>query len=356
MKVAIVTGTRPEIIKLAPLIKELRGNSSVIFTGQHYDFELGMRFVKELGLPLPDYKLRISRQSPVIQIGEIISKLHHVFSEIKPDTVSVQGDTNTALAGAICALKMNIPINHVESGLRSFDWRMPEEHNRIEIDHIAELLFASTQNSKKNLLNEMVHGRIFVTGNTVMDSIKQYIGLAKKKSSLETGPDDFILFTMHRAENVDNEAVMRNVISAMIDIKQRIIFPVHPRTRKRLRQFNLLNKISENKSISLIDSVGYFDVLKLMKNCMFIVSDSGGIQEEATSPLIRKKVLVVRKTTDRPESVKNGFSQVVGTSKKRILKAMKQTIRNPEVANRQSPYGNGESSKIIVSLLKRFFS
>ncbi|VVC05664.1 UDP-N-acetylglucosamine 2-epimerase [uncultured archaeon] len=267
----------------------------------------------------------------------------------------VQGDTNTALAGAICALKMGIPVNHVESGLRSFDWRMPEEHNRIQIDHLSELLFASTSYSKKNLINEMVHGKIFVTGNTVMDSIKLYMKLAEKKSTLETNQDDFVLFTMHRAENVDNENVMKNVLSAIIDTKIKVVFPVHPRTLKRLRQFNLLTKITGNKNIKLLGSVGYFDILKLMKNSMFIVSDSGGIQEEATSPLIRKKVLVVRKTTDRPESVKNGFSQVVGTSKNRILKAMKQTIKNPMLTNKPSPYGNGESSKIIALLLKRFF-
>ena len=289
MKVAVITGTRPEIIKLAPLIKALKKRErSVIFTGQHYDFNLGIRFFEELELPSPDHKLKISKESPAIQMGEIISKLQPVLSKINPDTVMVQGDTNTALAGAICANKMGIPINHVESGLRSFDWRMPEEHNRVEIDHIADLLFASTNESKKNLIDEKVHGKIFVTGNTAMDSVKQHMKLVEKKSS-NFNEKDFILVTTHRAENVDNREVISNIIYALIESSEKIIFPVHPRTLKRLHQFNLFTKVSNNDNIKLLSSVGYFDMLGLMKRCKFIVSDSGGIQEEATSPLIRKR-------------------------------------------------------------------
>jgi UDP-N-acetylglucosamine 2-epimerase (non-hydrolysing) len=356
MKVAVITGTRPEIIKLFSLIKLLKKqNRDVIFTGQHYDFDLGIKFFKELELPLPEYKLRISKDSSAIQIGEMVSKLQPVLSEIKPDTVIVQGDTNTALAGAICALKMGIPISHVESGLRSFDWRMPEEHNRIEIDHISDLLFAATNDSKKNLIAEKTHGKIFVTGNTVMDAIKQNMKLVNKKSTLDITEDDFVLCTMHRAENVDDQETITNVILSLVESKEKIIFPVHPRTLKRLHQFNLFPKLSNNKNIKLLKVVGYFDMLKLMKNCKFIVSDSGGIQEEATSPLVRKKVLVIRKTTDRPEAVKGGFAEIVGTTKNRILRAIEDTAKNPVLSNIPSPYGNGESSKRIVSILKNHY-
>jgi len=356
MKVAIIAGTRPEIIKLFPIIKLLKKrNRSVIFTGQHYDFDLGIRFFKELELPLPEYRLKISKEFPAVQIGEMVSKLQPILSDIKPDTVMVQGDTNTALAGAICALKMGIPINHVESGLRSFDWRMPEEHNRVEIDHISDLLFAATKDSKKKLIEEKVHGKIFVTGNTVMDSIKQNMKLVNKKSNLDIGKNDFVLFTMHRAENVDEQETVRNIISSLIESLENIVFPIHPRTLKRLHQFNLFSKISNNKNIRLVRSVGYFDMLRLMKNCKFIVSDSGGIQEEATSPLIRKKVLVIRKTTDRPEAVKSGFSQIVGTRKARILKAMKDTAKNPVLENIPSPYGKGKSGRMIVAIIKDHF-
>lgn len=356
MKAAIVIGTRPEVIKLAPIIKKLKkSNRSVIFTSQHYDFELGIRFFEELRLPKPDYRLKIGKESAAMQIGEIVSKLEPILSQIKPDTVMVQGDTNTALAGSICAIKIGVPINHVESGLRSFDWRMPEEHNRIMIDHISDLLFAPTKKSKKNLLNEKVHGKIFVTGNTVMDSILQNIKLAEKRSTLTTSKSDFILVTIHRAENVDNREVITNIMSALIESSNKIIFPIHPRTLKRLQQFNLFSKVSKAKHITLLSSIGYFDVLKLMKKCSFIVSDSGGIQEEATSPVIRKKVLVIRKTTDRPESVESGFSIVVGTKKTNILNAIKETSKNPVLKPKVSPYGKGVTSKIIVSLLKKHF-
>jgi UDP-N-acetylglucosamine 2-epimerase (non-hydrolysing) len=356
MKIAIIVGTRPEIIKLAPIINNLKKeNRSIIFTGQHYDFELSLKFFKELVLPKPDYKLKISRDIPAIQMGEIISKLEPALSEIKPDTVVVQGDTNTALAGAICSLKKGISISHVESGLRSHDWRMPEEHNRIAIDHISDFLFAATKDSRKNLISEKTHGKIYVTGNTVMDSIKEYIKLADRKSTLETNQDEFILFTMHRAENVDDKATIKSILDALLESSNKIIFPIHPRTLKRLKQFGQYHRLSESKNVTLLDSVGYFDMLKLMKRCSFIVSDSGGIQEEATSPLIRKKVLVIRKTTDRPEAVKSGFSIVVGTSKNSVLKAIRETSKNPALKNLPSPYGNGQSGHRIVSILKKLF-
>jgi len=175
MKTAIIFGTRPEIIKLSPLIKNLnKKNSLLIFTGQHYDYELGLRFIEELGLRNPDYKLKISKTNPSVQIGEMIIKLSSIFQQSKLDTTIVQGDTNTVLAASLASLKNNIPVSHVESGLRSYDWRMPEEHNRISVDHISELLFAPTNFNKKTLLKENVHGKISVTGNTVIDAIKYF--------------------------------------------------------------------------------------------------------------------------------------------------------------------------------------
>src|SRR5579872_5687646 len=168
-------GTRPEIIKLAPIISKLKKNNTfVILTGQHYDYNLSLRFINDLGLQKPDFSMTLSNSNPAMQMGEMIIKLAKILLKIKPDTVIVQGDTNSVLASSIASLKNKIPVSHVESGLRSFDWRMPEEHNRIEVDHISELLFASTQHSKKNLLAEKVHGKIFVTGNTAIDAINNF--------------------------------------------------------------------------------------------------------------------------------------------------------------------------------------
>ena len=354
MKTAIVLGTRPEIIKLAPLIKKLK-NSSLIFTGQHYDYEMSLQFIKQLGLPTPDYSLKISKSNPPQQMGEIIIKLSKILSKIKPETVIVQGDTNTVLAASISSLKSKIPVSHVESGLRSFDWRMPEEHNRIATDHLSELLFAPTKNSQKNLKNEKVHGKIFVTGNTVIDSINMYSKISAKKSSLDLLYDEYILMTLHRAENVDNKETLSSIINAILKADADFIFPVHPRTIKRLKEYSLYKKLKNSKNVILLNSVGYFEILELMKNCSFILSDSGGIQEEATASSIRKKVLVLRKTTDRPESVKEGFATIVGTQESKILKNIQKTMDNPAIKSKSTPFGKGDSSDKIIKILKTNF-
>ena len=265
MKVAIVLGTRPEIIKLAPIIRKIGSkNCSVIFTGQHYDNQMGLGFMRALDLPKPNYSLNITKSNPQLQISEIIAKLSKILIKERPDTVMTQGDTNTVLAAGICSLKSNIPISHVESGLRSNDWRMPEEHNRIVVDHLSELLFAPTKITKSNLKSEKVHGKIFVTGNTVIDAINIYSKISKKKSNLSIPSSDFILSTLHRSENVDNKKILSSIIKGLINSNENIIFPIHPRTKKRLHEFSLYNKLNENKNIQMIDSVGYFEILEFM--------------------------------------------------------------------------------------------
>jgi UDP-N-acetylglucosamine 2-epimerase (non-hydrolysing) len=352
----IVLGTRPEIIKLAPIIKGLGSKKcSVIFTGQHYDYQMGMQFIHQLELPKPNYSLKISKSNPQLQISEIIAKLSKILSKEKPDTVMVQGDTNTVLAAGICSLKSNIPISHVEAGLRSNDWRMPEEHNRIAIDHLSELLFAPTQNSKINLTSEKVHGQIHVTGNTIIDAINTYSKISKKKSQISVEMDNFVLLTLHRSENVDNKKILTSIVKGLVDSNEDIIFPIHPRTRKRLVEFNLYNKLLRSKNILLLNSLGYFDMLELMKQCEFIVTDSGGIQEEATSPLIRKKVLVVRKTTDRPEAIESGMAEIIGLNEKTISKSIKKTMKDPRISSRKTPYGKGDASKKILKILQKHF-
>ena len=356
MKTAIVLGTRPEIIKLAPIIKKLnKKNCIVIFTGQHYDYELSKQFIHQLGLRKPDYSLKISHNRPTLQISEIITKLTRILEKERPDTVIVEGDTNSVLAGGICSLKSGIPISHVESGLRSFDWRMPEEHNRITIDHLSELLFAPTRHAKSNLISEHVHGKIFVTGNTSIDAIKMYSDISKKKSKISVEIDDYILMTLHRTENIDNKTILSSIINGVINSHEKIIFPIHPHTLKRLRDFNLYNKLSKLENILLLDSVGYFEMLELMKGCSFIVTDSGGLQEEVTSPKIRKKVLVVRKTSDRPEAVEAGFAEVIGTNQKNITFSIKKTAKKPKIKSKKTPYGNGNSSEQIIRKIQRYF-
>lgn len=360
MKIAVIMGTRPEIIKLAPIIYRLNKKScSIIFTGQHYDYKMSIKFIDELGVRSPDYKMRLTKlqnttTDRATQLSEIIFNLAKIITTIDPDTVIVQGDTNTALASAITAIKCNIPVCHVEAGLRSYDWIMPEEHNRIAVDHISEFLFAPTITNQKILQEEKVHGRIFTTGNTSIDAINDNNKKIEKMKKISIKTNDFALVTLHRGENVDNRTTLSSIIKALLQSKTNMIFPIHPRTEKRLQQFGFYNKVKNSKNISLVSAVGYFDILYLMKKCKFIISDSGGIQEEATSPKIRKKVIVIRKSTERIEAVKSGFSEVVGTSTSKILASIKKN-ENIGPILKKCPYGNGNASKKIIRILQRNF-
>ena len=354
-------GTRPEIIKLYELTKIFGAkNCDIVFTGQHYDYNMSLQFIKELGMRVPDYKMKLTKlqnatTDRATQIGEIVLKLAKIITKIDPDTVIVQGDTNTVLAASITSIKCGIPVSHVESGLRSYDWRMPEEHNRIAVDHISDYLFAPTKNSQKILKNEKVHGKIFVTGNTSIDTIEKNIHNLKKKLSFQLDKDNFVLLTLHRGENVGNPKTLTSIVKALISCKADIIFPAHPRTIKQLHKFGLYNKIKNSKNILVIPPVGYFDMINLMKNCEFIVSDSGGIQEEATAPSISKKVLVLRKTTDRPEAVKLGYSELVGLNTQQIVSTINKNLKNCNINSCKSPYGKGDASKKILEILKKRF-
>lgn len=359
MKLAIVMGTRPEIIKLSPIVNQLsKKNSLLIFTGQHYDYEMGSRFIEELGMRKPDHfmkltKLQNTTTDRATQIGEIILNLAKIITSTKPDSVIVQGDTNTVLAASITSIKCGIPVSHVESGLRSLDWRMPEEHNRIAVDHISEFLFAPTKLNKFILEEEKVHGKIHVTGNTSIDAVQHNIAKIKNvKMDLPT--ENFILVTLHRGENVDNSSTLTSIIKGLIESNSNFIFPIHPRTLNRLKEFGLYEKIKNSKNIFTLPAIGYFEILYLMKKCQFIVSDSGGIQEEATSPFIRKKVLVVRKTTDRVESVNDGYADIIGTNKNKIIRAIRRNLNQSKIPN-SNPFGSGKASEKIIKILGKNF-
>jgi len=357
MKVAIIMGTRPEIIKLSSIIKRLNSkNSVIVFTGQHYDYDMSLRFIEDLGLRKPDYSMKLTKlenttTDRATQIGEIVLKLAKIISSTKPDTVLVQGDTNTVLAGAITGLKCGIPVSHVEAGLRSYDWRMPEEHNRIAVDHISEFLFAPTLHSKNILQNEKVHGKTFVTGNTSIDAVEENIQNIENKKTVNLHVDDFALVTLHRGENVDVKESLSSIINALLKSDIDLVFPIHPRTMKRLKQFGLYEKIKRSR-ITVLPTMGYFDMLYLMKKSRFIISDSGGIQEEATSPKIRKKVLVVRKTTDRIESIQDGYSELVGISTDAIVKAIRKNM-DVKISCHSNPYGDGNAGAKIINLLRK---
>ncbi|MBD3230685.1 MAG: UDP-N-acetylglucosamine 2-epimerase (non-hydrolyzing) [Candidatus Lokiarchaeota archaeon] len=353
-----VMGTRPEIIKLAPIIRILYKESidhQVIFTDQHYDYNLSKGIFKDLKLKDPKFHLNIGKGTQGEQTAKALMGIEKILADKKPAITLVQGDTNSALAGALAAVKLNLKIGHVEAGLRSYDYRMPEEHNRRMIDHISNYLFAPTTKSEQILKNENTWGEIFVTGNTVIDACLQHYKYAEKESKIlkDIPFEKFVLVTAHRAENVDNKETLKNLVEIFVNLSVPIVFPIHPRTLNRLKRFDLLEYLNNSDKILLIPPVGYLDLLKLMHNCEFIITDSGGIQEEATAPSIHKFTFVIRKTSDRPESCEMGFSKLVGTQKDKVINEICDYIDSPNELPEKSPYGDGNASNKIIEILKK---
>jgi UDP-N-acetylglucosamine 2-epimerase (non-hydrolysing) len=359
--VVVVAGTRPEIIKMAPIIRALNKAklpSIFVHCGQHYDYNMSQQFIENLELEAPDYSLKIEASSPGAQTAEILMKMDKLLEKLEASIVLVEGDTNTVLSGAIAANKRTIPIGHVEAGLRSFDLRMPEEHNRRLTDHISDYLFSPTENAKANLLKENVWGKIYLTGNTAIDAVIQHLPIAEKKSTImEKIPfKEFILATAHRAENVDNSTFLESFMEVFSNSPLPIVYPMHPRTRKRLQENNMLVEMEKMKSVLILPPLGYLDFLILMKNCRIIITDSGGIQEEATAPDIRKKVLVIRLSTERQEAVETGFASLVGIDKNNVLDALNQAIEIREKLPSTSPFGDGTAAIKTVDIIKQEFA
>ncbi len=357
-QVMVVVGTRPEIVKMAPVLRALhksKTDSVFVHCGQHYDYNMSQQFIENLELPAPDFSFKVKVSSPAQQTARIISHMDKLLSKTIPRVMLVEGDTNTVLAAAIAANKNGIPVGHVEAGLRSFDLRMPEEHNRRLTDHLSSYLFAPTVTSQTNLKNEKVWGKIFVTGNTVIDAVIQHMPMAERKSNILENIrfNRFALATAHRAENVDDLEVLGDLVDAFTESPVPVIYSVHPRTRKRLLRHALYPRIKNSKNVQVLPPLGYLDFLVLMKNCEFIITDSGGIQEEATAPIIRKHVLVTRLSTERPEAVTAGFAEVVGTKKDGILQAIKTTVSRHIEFPSESPFGDGTAADKTVRAIRQ---
>ena len=369
MTIAVVTGTRPEIIKMYPIIKQFDSRSidyKYIHTGQHYDYNLFLKFIEEFDIRKPDVCISADISNPVNQVASIMEKIGIVMNELQPSLVLVEGDTNSVLASALAALKSKIPIAHIESGLRSNDWKTVEEHNRKIVDHVSDILFSPTDISTKNLQNENVHGKIHTVGNTVIDAIDLCLakeGIDNNNETVSNGfqslgineqANDFILVTIHRAENVDDINILRQVLMALSDSNLKYFFPMHPHTHKAIHKYGLTNYIG--KGITLIDPLGYLDFLKLLSKCRFVITDSGGIQEEITSPRINKRAIILRDCTERPESVESGHSFLCKIDYKTILEQIERlTKNNSREKVSESPYGSGDAAVKITDILKERF-
>jgi UDP-N-acetylglucosamine 2-epimerase (non-hydrolysing) len=358
----VVAGTRPEIIKMAPIVRALQKNNvplKFVNCGQHYDYNMMQQFIEDLELPPPDCTFKIEACSPGVQTAQIMMHMDELLEKTAPSVVLVEGDTNTVLAAALAANKRGVPTGHVEAGLRSFDLRMPEEHNRRLTDHISEYLFAPTVRAQEHLKSENVWGKIYVTGNTVIDAVLQHLPIAEKKSKiLEKIPfKEFALATAHRAENVDDLSVLRNFLEAFAEAPLPVVYPMHPRTQKRLHETSFFSKVEKLNNLMILPPLGYLDFLVLMRASKLIITDSGGVQEEATASEIRKPVLVIRLSTERPEAVETGFAKVIGTKKRDILTSIEATMNNREKLPETSPFGDGTAAENIVDTIQRdFFS
>ncbi len=369
MKIAIIIGTRPEIIKMAPVIDEIekRGIDYVlIHTGQHYDYEMSHQFFLDLELKKPDFNIGVGSGSHGKQTAVMMKGIEDVLVAEKPDLVMVQGDTNAVLAGAIAASKLHIAVGHVEAGLRSYDKTMPEEINRQVADVASKLYFVPTEEAALNLLFEGLNPHeIFITGNTVVDACVRNLKIAERTSKALSDLDldgDVLTLTMHRAENVDDPERLKNITDALLEIVDeledlKIIFPVHPRTVKNLKKYGIYDKLESAAHIQMTKPVGYLDFLLLLSNSKFIMTDSGGLQEEAIT--LNVPCITLRYNTERPETVTTGGNILVGSSKQKIIETLKQISWDEDLYKRMmeapNPYGDGKTSqKILDAVLKAF--
>ena len=371
MKIATILGTRPEIIKMAPIIDEIskRGiDQIVLHTGQHYDKEMSDNFFRDLEIPTPDYNIHVGSGTHGKQTGLMMKGIEEVLLDEKPDIVLVQGDTNAVLAGALVASKLHIAIGHVEAGLRSFDMTMPEEVNRRAADVTSTMYFIPTEESAINLLAEgFSHKNLLITGNTVVDACFRHLEIAQKRGFEEESlsqldienMDNILTLTMHRAENVDVKERVTNIIEALKELDEmNIIFPIHPRTKNTLEKFGLFDELNNMEHVHIIKPLGYLDFLLLTSKSTLILTDSGGLQEEAIT--LDVPALTLRYNTERPETVTAGGNILVGSDKDAILENANKVLNDAGFANKmknaKNPYGQGDSAKLTVDAIEDYYN
>ena len=361
MKIANVVGARPNLVKIAPLMREFRKHpqiqSMLVHTGQHYDKKLSEVFFRQMGIPEPDVNLEVGSGSHAWQTGEILKRIEPVLVEHRPDLVLVVGDVNSTVAASLAAVKLYIPVAHVEAGLRSHDRSMPEEINRVVTDAIADFLFATEADAVENLLREgRPRERIHLVGNVMIDALRQFQPLAQQsKVGHELGLMDgsacrpYAVLTLHRPSNVDSTETLRNLLEAIGEIAERlpVVFPVHPRTQQKLEGLGRQN----HPQLRLIPPVGYLDFLFLLSNARLVLTDSGGIQEETTA--LGVPCLTLRENTERPVTVTDGTNQVVGQDRAKIVGAAKQVLESRAKAGRIPQLWDGHAAGRIVEILLR---
>ena len=354
MKVVSIVGARPQFIKAAPVSRVFRKNSIEILvnTGQHYDDDMSAVFFRELDIPKPDYNLGVGSGTHGKQTGEMLIKIEEVLIKERPDFVLVFGDTNSTISGALAAVKLAIPLAHVEAGLRSYNREMPEEHNRVLTDHCSGLLFCPTKAAADCLTREGIHKGVHIVGDVMLDAFLHNIETARAHSNilenLGLDPKGYNLATIHRAYNTDNPKRLHNILSALSHIGQKVILPIHPRTRKQIAKNQMTGFLSDKASnLMIIEPAGYLDMLMLEQNARLILTDSGGVQKEAYFMAV--PCITLRPETEWMETVNAGWNMLVDDDKDKIIEAANHHLWPKDTPD--AVFGDGHASERIVKIV-----
>ena len=358
MKIVTILGARPQFIKSAPVSRAIQDhnlknpdnqvNEIIVHTGQHYDDNMSAIFFEELNIPKPNVNLGVGSGSHGWQTAQMLIRIEEILIEQKPKWVMIYGDTNSTLAGALAAIKLHIPVAHVESGLRSFNREMPEEHNRVIVDHCSDMLFCPTQTAVENLSKEGITHGVHLVGDTMYDSVLQFVSSARQKSTIMNDlglkPKGYLLATIHRPYNTDVPENLLNIISAFIEIGKPVVFPVHPRTKQKIAALNnALQAKGGANNVLAIEPVGYLDMLVLEENAYSILTDSGGMQKEAYFMCV--PCVTLRPETEWVETVEAGWNVVVGANREKIVNAVNSFKSNDK---RPDLYGDGQAGEKIL--------
>lgn len=367
-KIIIIAGARPNFMKIAPLMHEFRRHRSafkplLVHTGQHYDFEMSEVFFQNLNIPKPDIYLNIGSASHAVQTARIMIEFEKVLLDEQPDLVIVVGDVNSTAACSLVASKMHIRVAHVEAGLRSFDRTMPEEINRIVTDSVSDMLFVSEPSGLKNLKREGVNsGKVHFVGNIMIDTLLSNMKRIERSdifSRICSGdginkiePHQYAVMTLHRPSNVDSETSLSEIygIIESITAKVKIIYPVHPRTKKMIKRHKYLQKFEMLGNLFMIDPLGYIDFIRLVKDSLFVLTDSGGIQEETT--VLNVPCLTMRDNTERPVTISEGTNILVGRNKGKIVAAVHRILTGKWKRSKVPELWDGKTAERIIEVIR----
>jgi UDP-N-acetylglucosamine 2-epimerase (non-hydrolysing) len=367
VKIINVVGARPNFMKIYPLLQEMKIRFAMkpllIHTGQHYDSDMSKVFFRDLELPRPDIYLGVGPGTQVEQIAKIMIRFEKVCNEERPDLVVVVGDVNSTLACSLTAAKLCIPLAHVEAGLRSFDRTMPEEINRLVTDSLSDFLFTTSEDAEENLLKEGIFKeKIHFVGNVMIDTLLKFKSVAMARSKIKIKENSYALLTLHRPSNVDSKDVFKNLLQALKEISKMIpiVFPAHPRTQKQIEAFGCKNHFDYlglksighpnlKNSIYILNPLPYLEFLNLMKNAKFVLTDSGGIQEETT--ILGIPCLTLRENTERPVTINRGTNILVGTDPLKIIKETKNILSGKIKLGKIPKLWDGKAAKRIVKIL-----